>query len=133
RGAAPTQSANAYVRWCREMTRQQRRLDSQLVVRLEDCLEDPGAQFDRMCRFVGVSSEVLVKVRVKAKSVIGKTGDHAPAFGQLGRKVWVDRDDASAYLDPAVTRRQIERLPLEARERILAIAGESMRRLEYPV
>lgn len=133
RGATPGHAAAAYVRFTREVFCQERVLPRHLVVKFEDCLADPVGQLQRMCRFIGVDSAEIGKIRLKAKSVVDAAGNHRTAFGEEGRKIWIDAAEVRSYLDSSVTENQVRRLPGEVRDEVVAIAGDAMRHLGYSI
>lgn len=133
RGVSPERAARAYARTMKEILRQDMKLSSHLVVRFEKCIEEPAGQLTRMCDFIGVDPGRIGKIRIKAKAVLGKDGAHVATFGKEGRKLWIEPEHASRYLDPDVTRRQVDSLPRSARKTISAVAGDVMCRLGYAV
>ncbi len=133
RGIPPERAAGAYVDTMNEILRLDMEIDAHLVVKFEQCIEDPLGQLVRMCDFAGIDPDRVDRIRIKAKAVLGDDGSHDAAFGVEGRKIWIDPDEANRYLDPQVTRRQADRLPADVRERVAAVAGDVMRRLGYTV
>jgi len=133
RGIPVGKAAKAYDREMSELRRQQADTARNLVVKFEDCVEDPFSELDRMCDFLDLDAGRVGKLRIKAKKVVGGDGSHDVRFAEEGEKVWVGRNETDRYLDPAVTRYQMSRLSPEQIDLIRRTAGGIMAHFGYEV
>ena len=110
RGVSPQKAAKHHKKTMDEVLRQDAQLSNHMIVRFEDCLEDPMGLAVKMCRFANLDPDKLKKLRIKAKSIIQQDGSHRASFAQAGQKVWLAPEDAKKFFDPSITQRQIDAL-----------------------
>ena len=101
------------------------------VVRFEDVLADPFGMAERLYRFAGLDPVRLPKLRIKAKPILQPDGSHQTLNAEAGQKIWLGPEEISRFLDPHVTRRQIERLTPADRQAFEAEARPILEALGY--
>ncbi len=131
RGSQVENAAKKYNKVMNEIVNQKKEIDKYLIVRFEDCLDNPFGEIENMYKFLGVSPYKLKRIRLKSKKIIKESGEHLSAFGAEHRKVWVEKSFIEDYLDTSVTKRQIANLSNKDREKILNITGPIMDQFGY--
>lgn len=128
RGRTPKDAGNMYARITNEIRKFAISIPRFKLIKFEDLVEHPFETAKELFTFTGMEPTSLSTLRLKAKKVIRKEGDHSVKFGEENRKYWFDYASITQILDPNVNRTQIERL---SREMINEFNREAASALEY--
>ena len=124
--------SHKYERGAQQLLEYSERLPNFHIIRFEDVLENPLQQFDHIYDLCDLDTREITKIRMITRPIITSTGHHEYVHGTSRETmVWINPEEMTGFLDPSVTENQIRRLSPEQKEKIVEIAGDSLRQLGY--
>lgn len=116
-----------YRKYVEKMQEDSQRYPHYTIVRLEDILEDPFGEAEKLYEFAELNPTRLEKLRFKVKKVLSESGEHRATYGEENHKYWFTRENVHELLVPDVSSVQASKLSPEDRE---AFEREAMAALE---
>ena len=110
RGGDADTAGKKYVAWANRMINDAEQYEKYLLLRFEDCIEDPFGVSETIFNFLNISPTKLDSIRLKSKKQILPDGDHQVRYGEQNRKYWFTRNTIGELLDIQVNANQIDLL-----------------------
>jgi len=132
RGYSLEEFSAHYETGCQQIIQDAKQYPNYHIVRYEDMIANPDPELANIYRIIDLDIELIKKIRLETKKVIGKDGSHDFRHQTSEKKViWYDRQDYFKHFMPNANQNQINRLSQDQRDRIKEICKRSLDNFDY--
>ena len=103
RGVSAEDAGRKYASIVRRMLAQRESSDTFVLVKFEDMIRDPFGTAEHLFRVLELEPTALPKLRLKAKRILGVSGEHETRFGKEGGKCCSVRVRSPKFSTPTST------------------------------
>ena len=115
RGLSAKAAGRKYSSLVRRILDQQNSSERSILIKFEEMIRDPFGVARQVFHALEIEPADIPKIRLKAKGVLTRTGEHEPRFGVEGTKYWFGPEEILDVLDQEVNDRQEAALKPAAR------------------
>lgn len=110
RGRKPKKIGYIYRKYVEMMIEDSRKIKNYLILKFEDVIKEPFDVASQLFEFATLEPTSLEKIRLKAKKVLSKKGNHRTSFGKVDRKYWFNQREIKKIIVPNISDIQSDKL-----------------------